>query len=159
MIDYSKGKIYIIRNKVNNLVYIGSTCSTLDKRFIDHKAKSKIFTHKKLYSDFHKLGLNNFYICLVKNYPCKTKNELLKEEGRLIRKYHNKKRCYNIKIEGRTIKEYKKDNKEKIAKYYKNYAKEYDKLTIRCLVCDCDISLHKKTIHYKSKSHKLKENV
>ena len=39
--DFSKAKIYKITNDFNDVVYIGSTCDTLNRRFIYHKKDSK----------------------------------------------------------------------------------------------------------------------
>ena len=41
MACYENGKIYAIRNNVNDMVYIGSTCNPLHKRFYDHKHHMK----------------------------------------------------------------------------------------------------------------------
>ena len=41
MKDYSKGKIYTIRNKNdNNLIYVGSTIETLTSRMSKHSIQS-----------------------------------------------------------------------------------------------------------------------
>ena len=39
--DYRNGKIYIIRNHCNDLVYVGSTTQSLSRRFSKHKADCK----------------------------------------------------------------------------------------------------------------------
>lgn len=34
---YSNGKIYYLHDKINNRIYVGSTCTSLKKRIGDHK--------------------------------------------------------------------------------------------------------------------------
>ena len=34
---YSKSKIYYLFDRINNRIYVGSTCSSLKKRLCDHK--------------------------------------------------------------------------------------------------------------------------
>ena len=41
MKDYSKGKIYVVRNNIDGRIYIGSTCKTLSLRMGQHRAQSK----------------------------------------------------------------------------------------------------------------------
>lgn len=58
------GSIYIIKNKVNDKVYIGQTTTTVHERFMQHK---KPCTRKKrgsykLYNAMNKYGVDNFYI-------------------------------------------------------------------------------------------------
>ena len=64
------------------------------------------------------LHKDNFYIELLENYPCNTRDELFQKEGEYIRKYQSK---LNKIITGRTDKEYRDDNKEYIASYLKEY--------------------------------------
>ena len=112
--DYSKGKIYIIRNTVNDLTYIGSTCQTLARRMIQHRSatKNNKQQHYKLYQAMNEVGKDAFYIELIEDYPCQTLDELLKREGEKIKEYEGK---LNQSISGRSKKEYRQDNKEKLA--------------------------------------------
>lgn len=59
-----KGNIYIIKNKINNKVYIGQTIHTIETRFLNHKAASKI-EDTKFYRAIRKYGFENFYIELI----------------------------------------------------------------------------------------------
>lgn len=56
--------IYIIRNIINNKIYIGRTTKTLSKRWSVHKAHAKYDYKQKycsyLYSSFKKYGIENF---------------------------------------------------------------------------------------------------
>ena len=82
--DYTKGKIYIIRNSQNDLTYIGSTCQTLAQRMAQHRRDMKYPKRQqyKLYQAMNELGVDAFYIELLEDYPCQKKEELLKKGGR-----------------------------------------------------------------------------
>lgn len=81
------GKIYVIRSKSTDKIYIGSTCRPLADRLSQHKSA---FTR-------YKSGITNFtssseilefgdaYIELLELFPCKTKEELHAREGHWIR--------------------------------------------------------------------------
>lgn len=56
---------------------------------------------------------------MIKLFPCSSKAELHREEGKFIRQMN----CVNKTIPGRTRKEYREDNKD----YYKKYGIEYRK--------------------------------
>ena len=70
--DYTKGKIYIIRNSENDLTYIGSTCQTLAQRMAQHRRDMKYPKRQqyKLYQAMNELGVDAFYIELLEDYPC-----------------------------------------------------------------------------------------
>lgn len=128
MTDYSKGRIYVIRNKINDLLYVGSTCQDLSKRFSWHKgdaAKEKKAKYGKLYKTVKELGgWDNFYIELVEYYPCETKEQLSAREGYFIRLFETTTSGYNTYVAGRTQKEYIQDNIERWNDYYKQYRNE-----------------------------------
>lgn len=116
MCDYQNGKIYAIRSPQTNKIYIGSTTQPLRKRLWDHKNDNynpnrteKICTSKKI------MDLGDYYIELLENFPCNTKEELNKREGELQR-FHD---CVNhYKMSGIASK-------------------------IPMVVCDCGIELRK----------------
>lgn len=120
MSRYQNGKIYTIRNQVDDEVYVGSTCMPLHKRFYEHKNMKKFKkTGMKLYKHVDFLdGWDNFYIELHEDYPCENKNELLRREGQVQREL---KASLNKNIAGRTQKEYYEENKETIAGKRKKY--------------------------------------
>ena len=74
-VDYQNGKIYIVRNSVNDLTYIGSTCQSLSPQHrVDTKKNKK--NHMKLHKLMNELHVENFYIELMEYYPCNTREEL-----------------------------------------------------------------------------------
>jgi group I intron endonuclease len=61
-----KGKIYKIINKKNNLIYIGCTVGSLEKRFGEHLSRCFTPDYKsKLYNSMKKYGQENFTIELI----------------------------------------------------------------------------------------------
>lgn len=125
--DYSKGKIYLIKNNVNDLVYVGSTTLPLGRRFKQHKDDSRKLDkqHWKLYEAFTSLGVQNFCIELIEKYPCESMSELLQREGFFIRTMNSIEKGYNKTLSGRTIQEYKQDNKDRILERDRRSAREY----------------------------------
>ena len=113
--DYTKGKIYIIRNSENDLTYIGSTCQTLAQRMAQHRKdmKNPKRQHMRLYKTMIELGKDAFYIELLEDYPCQRQEELLKKEGERIREYQSK---LNTVISGRSNKNTTKTTKRKMLK-------------------------------------------
>ena len=69
---------------------------------------------------FEKYGIENCKIELIENYPCNSKEELLKREGEYIRNID----CVNRGIAGRTWAEWVEEHKEQVKeckkKWYKN---------------------------------------
>jgi hypothetical protein len=117
MPDYSRGKIYTIRNRNDkSKIYVGSTIEPLCRRLAKHKHKSKSHGHYILYIEVNN-DWDNWYIELYENYPCDSKEELLKREGEVIREIGT----LNNKIAGRDLKQYYIDNIDKIKKYKQEY--------------------------------------
>jgi group I intron endonuclease len=61
------GYIYIIRNKINDKVYIGKTDLDINKRFKEHIKDSRRRRCEKrpLYSAMRKYGCEHFYVELI----------------------------------------------------------------------------------------------
>lgn len=102
------GLIYIIRNDVNEKVYIGQTTSALTTRFHQHLKNSTLKSrHFKIYNAIKKYGKSHFYIeVLESNIPIDKLNE---KEIYYIEQYDSFNNGYNSSKggDGRTInKEY-----------------------------------------------------
>lgn len=82
------GCIYIIRNKINNKVYIGQTTQAMDERFKQHCKPSEHKRHKyTLYRAMTKYGVENFYYEIIEeNIPV---NKLNTKEIYYIEKYNS----------------------------------------------------------------------
>ena len=68
---YQQGKVYAIRNSVNDAVYVGSTKRELAQRFTQHKSialKCSCNT-RHLYAMVAELGIDCFRIELLEEFP------------------------------------------------------------------------------------------
>ena len=89
---YQKSKIYKICSTKTESVYIGSTYQTLKSRFSGHKSTHKSGKKKITSSIIFNYGVEYAYIELLEEYPCNSRDELLKREGELMRTMKN---CIN----------------------------------------------------------------
>ena len=148
---YDCGKIYVIKCKYDDtLIYVGSTISTLEERFIDHKSDKNCSLYKCVNGDW-----DNWFIELYENYPCKNKYHLNKREGEVQREIATINKC----IAGRTNKEYRQDNrdkiKEKMKEWYKDNREKYleqKKEKIPCDHCGSIVSKSHIARHKKSRT-------
>lgn len=122
--DYSNGKIYCIRNNIDEQIYIGSTCQSLSKRMAYHRQDAKKTNRQNtlIYPLMLDYGIENFYIELIEEYSCENSNQLEKREGELIREM---KASLNQKVAGRTMDEYKVECAEQIKQSKALRAKTY----------------------------------
>ena len=161
------GKIYIIKSKQTDKVYIGPTFLTLNRRFGKHKVDKDCTSVEILkYSDAK--------IELLECYECEHDEELELREAYYIREYKKNNLCVNRNIPRRTDKEYREDNKEKMKEYQKEYReknkqelaekkKEYRQENKEILAkkanekftCECGSICRKldKVQHFKTKKH------
>ena len=123
---YKDGKVYAVRNTVDDTIYVGSTIQPLHKRFFEHKCrvnKGRERT-KALYLKMNDLGVDKFYIELIEHVPCCSREELNRREGEIIRENT----VCNSNIAGRTKAEYRHETKEKKKdadnKYYISHRQE-----------------------------------
>lgn len=175
--NYQNGKIYCIRNYVNDDVYVGSTIQALSKRMEKHRSICRTECEKskfKLYQKMKEIGTEHFYIELVEKHACESKEELFQKEGEWIRKIGT----LNGYIAGRTRKEssdeYRKNNPEKCKQIVENWRinneerhqenqrnwwrQNKERLSIirnSKFTCDCGMIISKSSTskHIKSKKH------
>ena len=117
--DFSKSKIYCIRNNINDEIYVGSSTQPLSKRMEKHRSTIKDIKRGKcsLYQRMKELGVENFYIELIEEYPCENIEQLRRKEGEWIRKMAT----LNDQIAGRTTREYYEEHIEDKKAYDKIY--------------------------------------
>ena len=136
--DYQNGKIYRIVCEETGRQYIGSTCSTLVKRFSNHK-RSRDCTCK----DFI-----NPKIILIEDYPCDRKEQLLMRE-----RYHMENtECVNLYRPIIT----KEEKEEKYIKYKLDNKDRFNEFKRQRKICECGSNVshgalerHKKTAKHK----------
>ena len=157
MPNYQGGRIYKIVNCVNDLVYVGSTCQPLSKRFFDHKSKCNFQPHRKIYKAFVEIGVENFHIELIKLFPCTCKEQLTAEEGRTIRELDSINKGYNQYVAGRSHKQYYADNKDIIVEKMKKYQDDHKEKIIEqhkqkatCKFCNKNLTRYQMPRHLKT---------
>lgn len=90
------GSIYIIKNNINNKVYIGQTIQALNIRLQNHKMASRI-EDTKFYRAMRKYGEDNFFIELLETVS----NDKLDERERYwIKEYDSYYNGYNSTLGG-----------------------------------------------------------
>lgn len=133
-VDYSKGRIYIIKNNVNEKVYVGSTTWEVAKRFNKHVSQRNKATDTtwRFYAALNEIGPENFFWEEIEKFPCQNKSQLTSREGHWIRHFKSWKTDsgYNKKVEGRTRTEYYEDQidtiKQNVKEYYQNNKNKID---------------------------------
>ena len=163
-----KGKIYKIH--FENIVYVGSTTKTLNRRFSSHKCDFKNKTGKySIHKYFKEFGIEKFTIELIVDIEVENRKQLYDIEYQYIQsmecvnklKYNNRKESnknYRLKNTEK-IKEYSKNyyekNKEILNKQNRERWKEYYKINKKSISshlkkkvkCDiCDKEYHKKSL-------------
>ena len=116
------GKIYIIRCKINNLLYVGSTIRSLETRMKQHMIDMYKYTNFKLYKAMKQFDASNFNINLIEEFEYNNIRELRRREGVYVKII-----CplLNTNVPGRTVKEYNEDNKDSLKLYRKLYYRKY----------------------------------
>ena len=108
-----KGKIYIIKNSVDEQFYIGSTTTDIRVRFRNHKYRSKDLTRtSKLYTLMRQYGCDKFNIELLEEFECENTDELHIKEKEYILKYDSIKSLNHCVIK-QTPKEYYNTHRQK----------------------------------------------
>ena len=92
-----KGSIYIIRNTINNKVYIGQTTQTIGIRFTNHKMASRTGEDTKFYRAMRKHGEENFYPELLEQVEVEDLND---RERYWIKYYDSYYNGYNSTLGG-----------------------------------------------------------
>tara|TARA_A100001201_G_scaffold127065_1_gene111687 strand:- start:432 stop:854 length:423 start_codon:yes stop_codon:yes gene_type:complete len=138
MPDYSQGKIYKIVCEENNNIYIGSTTRELHRRLSRHKS-DKRNNNGNCYSRF--LDLERSQIILLENYPCESKNQLLKREQYWIDNNDciNKNRSSPLQYD--KILEKEKLRKREQRKFKSSWAFNNNVYGFRLCLLDIDITL------------------
>jgi hypothetical protein len=113
---YKNGKIYTIRYRGDDsLIYVGSTCLPLYKRWYQHKttcfSENNNRYNLKVYKKIRETNnFENWYIELYEEFSCDNKEQLIKREGEIIREIGT----LNTRVENRTNQEWRNDNKDYI---------------------------------------------
>src|SRR5271165_6293373 len=86
--DVIFGRVYVIKNKIDNMIYIGSTQKTLAKRFADHMWSFSNLPEGRLYKHMKLFGPEHFYIQIINHKVVENDTELKMLEQLEIDKYN-----------------------------------------------------------------------
>ena len=177
---YQNSRIYTIESYSRpDLIYVGSTYTTLPRRLSEHKSDFKKYlkgTHKYMTS-FELLKCPDYHINLVENYPCNNREELHARETYFIKTMN----CVNKQIPFRTEEEkielqkiyrtnykqehkedikikdakYRAEHKEQFAKYYEEHKEQISEKRKERETCECGGNYRKsdRLQHKRSKLH------
>jgi group I intron endonuclease len=107
------GGIYIIKNSIDNRVYIGKTVN-FKNRMSDHKSRLLKNKHTtiKLQRFVNKYGINALYFGVLEVVnDCKT-NDILDKEIEYIKKYNSVKNGFNSILDMRSVDQFKIKTKD-----------------------------------------------
>ena len=143
--------IYIIKNKINDFVYIGATKMKPESRFKQHKKPSTLLKRDyKIQKAFKELGVDNFYCELLEIVDEK---EMYNKEVYYIKKYNSYHNGYNSTPGGKGGKLIV--DKDEIKKIIKEYNKKHNitEIAIKYNVCEFTIKrlLEENNIEIKKK--------
>jgi len=87
--------IYVIKNTVDDKVYIGSTCKDIGRRWKKHVSNhnTKDKRHYKLYTHMRELGKDKFYISLLDE--CDVCDRYMVEDAYILEYWD---RCLNMRM-------------------------------------------------------------
>ncbi|MFJ5713265.1 GIY-YIG nuclease family protein [Neobacillus sp. NPDC093127] len=88
------GCIYIIRNKINNKVYIGQTIQNPSERFKQHKKLAKSGSDQYLHRAMRRYGINNFFIEILEDLV--EDKQLNQKEEQYISQFNSYGSGYNM---------------------------------------------------------------
>ena len=178
MVNYNKSSIYKLCCKDVNIKeeYVGST-TRFERRKMEHKYRCKSSDNNCYVYQFinENGGIDNWDMIQIEEVNVNNRRELETRERYWIEFL---KAELNCNIPNRTQKEYKKNNREVIAEYQKEYQKEYRENNIEVIAeyrkenyennrevylekarekvkCECGSSINKSSIyqHKKTKKH------
>jgi hypothetical protein len=115
--DTRHGKIYYIKNNKTDIVYVSSTCDSLDKCFLDHVYYYRSWLKLSRYKKRKYRGLSSYKVFrdgfatihLIEDFPCDHITELRRREGELCKNFPT---SVNKRVAGRTGKQWKAEKKQ-----------------------------------------------
>jgi group I intron endonuclease len=156
MVNYANGKIYCIRNYLDDEIYVGSTCNTLGRRMSGHREDCKKAKSSRLYDHMKKLGVSAFYIELLEPFPCENIEQLNARESHYVREMGT----LNSRLPGAYAQAgggkayralYAQMNQERIA--------QRDRCPVVCDVCGTTITKNKLSRHKETPKCRLQEPI
>jgi hypothetical protein len=128
-----------------NKCYYGSTINGLSRRLAHHRLnynayKNNQYGYVSVFGLFDEYGMENCKIELVESCPCRSREEVLKQEGLYIKNNSSVNTCITGRADKQShykayIKEYHETHKDKIKEYKQAYYANY-KQTLEQHVCE-----------------------
>ena len=130
---YTNGKIYQITNNLNDMIYIGSTCLPLRKRWYNHKNEMNYGkgSTRRLFQMAAQIGWDEMRIVLVESYSCDSSDELRRREEYHLQQVPAERRlnmmhayqtpAEHVEQKRQHAARYQAANKEKIREYMRAY--------------------------------------
>jgi hypothetical protein len=104
MVNYKNTKIFTIRNKINDKIFVTFTTLKINAGFNGFKRSLKDLKNE-ITQAFEELGVSNFYYELEEEIECETKDDVNKCVDNYIKKYDSIRNGYNsIKTRKKPIK-------------------------------------------------------
>lgn len=125
--NLADAKIYKLVNKVDDAVYVGSTCITLEERLQWHIQVSLERPSVKVYQHLNAIGWEHVTIALIEECPCTRYDVLLQREDYWMRELNstaslNTNRARLTDMERRDYKKtYREKHREKLLEYGKRW--------------------------------------
>ena len=147
MRDFNQGIIYVIKNTMNPKVYVGSTTTSLAKRWSLHKtaAHTERFMGCKLYRAMAEIGLEHFFIEALEPFPCDSKYDLQARKAFWIRAKDSTHSGYNSNMPNRTDREYYREHRYAIQQRHSR--------PWTCETCGSTIRIDHRASHMRIKKH------
>ena len=137
MTDYAAGKIYAVRCADDpDLCYVGSTVRPLTRRMDCHRSAAKRNARSDLGAEMRRCGPQRFYIELLEDYPCGSREELERKEGEWAQQIAT----LNKRTPGQTRPEWKAANHEEDLRKHREYNEANRAKIGRLIECGCGVS-------------------
>ena len=114
------------RNDSDKVVYVGSTVRSLSERMAEHRRGIREHPDSKIYKLMDVAGVDNFYIELICNFSCNSREALNAEEGRHMRMHKTVNEGGNMNLAGPPMKE------EISSAKHKYYLTNREKINAKC---------------------------
>lgn len=139
MPKFKNGKIYKMTNRIDDQIYVGSTCQYLKYRLCGHKCKAKDGNSSKLYHLMRTYGIENFEIVLIESYECENLKELRRREQYyidLLKPTLNTMKALiedeeRARVQREYMQKYSKNNRETINEQHRIYFQQNKELVYK----------------------------
>jgi hypothetical protein len=166
--NYNKGKVYKIVCRITGQIYIGSTCvELLSHRLREHTYACKAFLtgeRKSNTSSYKIIVYGDYYIELIENYPCRSKDELTKRERAFYDSYDcintNRPFVYEDELKEDMVRYREKHRGKKAitdAIYRENHKEETKRASSEWYLKNRELVIERSKTHYEENKESISE--